>query len=551
MANKKNNSGFIMQGSILAVAAFVVRIIGLIYRIPLTNIIGEEGLGYYSYAYEPYSVMLMLSYHGIPAAVSKLVATNRSLGKYKNLRKIFWIALSITITIGCITGSILLFGAGYISNNITEMPMSKWAMMVLGPTLLVLSIMGVLRGFFQGIGTTVPTAVSQVFEQIVNAVVSIVAALYLFDYGAKYDAVVGTESYAEAYGAAGGTMGTLFGALVALFFLIFVYKIYSLQLNKLAIRDRGNSTEGNAKIAGMIAITAIPLIFNSILFNCNTTIDSIIFNKIMLGKPDNTKESIATLWGMFTGEYKTMVMVPISIATALGVSIIPDFAKEAARGNIKIVRAKLYKAVRFGMLIAIPSAVGLSVLAEPILTMLFKGCGETAINLLKYGTVAVVVYSLSTITNSALQGINRERFTVVSALFALISHVVVLALCVGVFNMGIYGVLVSYICFALVICLINGFALSRVIKYRQEYLKSFILPAIASVVMGFVVYGVYKLTMNLSKMQIVSCAASIALGILVYGIVLLLLRGMDEDDVRSLPKGVFLAGVLKKLHLLP
>ncbi len=551
MANKKSNSGFIMQGSILAIAAFIVRIIGLIYRIPLTNIIGDEGMGYYSCAYEPYSIMLMLSYHGIPAAISKLVATNRSLGKFKNLKKIFWIALSITTTIGCITGSILLFGAGYISNNITDMPMSKWAMMVLGPTLLVLSIMGVFRGFFQGMGTTVPTAVSQVFEQIVNAVVSIVAALYLFDYGARYDAVVGTESYAEAYGAAGGTMGTFMGALVALFFLMFVFKILGTSLNGLARKDRGRSTERGSEIAFALAVTAIPLIFNSILFNCNTTIEMVLFNKIMLTKSGNTDDSIAALWGMFTGKYKTMVMVPISIATALGVSIIPEFAKEAAHGNVKNVKAKLYKAVRFGMLIAIPSAVGLSVLAEPVLTMLFRDCGDIAINLLRYGSVAVVVYSISTITNSALQGINKERFTVVSALVALIVHVIVLAVCVGVFNMGIYGVLLSYICFALVICLMNSFALSRVIKYRQEYIKSFILPAIASVVMGFVVYGVYKLTMNLWELKAVSCVVSIAFGILIYGIVLLLLRGIDEDDVRSFPKGVFLTNVLKKLHLLP
>ncbi len=551
MANSKNNSGFIMQGSILAIASFVVRIIGLIYRIPLTNIIGDEGMGYYSYAYEPYSVMLMLSYHGIPAAVSKLVATNRSLGKFKNLKKIFWIALSITITIGCITGSILLFGAGYISTNITGQPMSRWAMMVLGPTLLVLSIMGVLRGFFQGMGTTMPTAISQVFEQIVNAVVSVVAAFYLFDYGAKYDAIVGTESYAEGYGAAGGTMGTFLGAVVALLFLIFIFSLFSTRLNAMARKDRGRSTETAGMIAKMIAVTAVPLIFNSILFNCNTTIDMVLFNKLMSAKEGYTEDGIASLWGMFTGKYKTMVMVPISIATALGVAIIPNFAEEAARGNVRTIRNKLHKAVRFGMIIAIPAAVGLSVLAEPVITMLFSGDNEIAVTLLRYGTIAVVIYSISTITNSALQGLDRERFTVISALFALIIHVIVLAICVGVLDMGIYGVLVAYVCFALVISLMNNFALSRVIGYRQEYVRSMLLPAVAAAVMGFAVHVAYKLIMNASEQKILSCLIAIAIGVIIYLVVLLLLRVIDENDVRSFPKGALLVGLFKKLHLLP
>lgn len=551
MANSKNNSGFIMQGSILAIASFIVRIIGLIYRIPLTNIIGDEGMGYYSYAYEPYSVMLMLSYHGIPAAVSKLVATNRKLGKFKNLKKIFWIALSVTITIGCITGSILLFGAGYISTNITGQPMSRWAMMVLGPTLLVLSIMGVLRGFFQGLGTTIPTAISQVFEQIVNAVVSVVAALYLFEYGARYDAVVGTKGYAEGYGAAGGTMGTFIGAVAALLFLMFIFSAYRTRLNALGRKDRGRSNETAGMLLKMLAVTAVPLIFNSILFNCNTTIDMVLFNKLMSAKPGYTEDGIAALWGMFTGKYKTMVMVPISIATSLGVAIIPNFAEEAVGGNVRAIRTKLHKAVRFGMIIAIPAAVGLSVLAEPIITMLFSGSNEIAIALLRYGTIAVVIYSVSTITNSALQGLNKERFTVVSALLALIIHVIVLALCVGVFDMGIYGVLVAYISFALVISLMNSFALSRVTGYRQEYMRSFLMPAAAAAVMGFAVYGAYKLSMNFLEQKIISCVIAIAIGVIIYLIVLLLLRVVDENDVRSFPKGELLIRLFKKLHLLP
>ena len=549
MTSKKNNS-FIIQGSILAVAAIIVRIIGLIYRIPLQNIIGDEGMGYYSYAYEPYSVMLMLSYHGIPTAVSKLVAANKQTGKFKNVQRIFRMALAITISIGCITGAVMFFGAAYISAEIIGAPMSRWAMMVLGLTLVVLSIMGVYRGFFQGTGTVIPTAFSQIIEQIVNAIVSIVAALYLFEYGARYDAVIGTESRAEGYGAAGGTMGTFLGALAALIFLMFIFGAYKKYLKKMVRKDRGNSTDTYGTIAKLIVFTAAPLILNSILFNCNTTVESIVFNKLMSAKAGNTPDGISALWGIFTGKYKVLVTVPISISTALAVSIIPDFAGEMAAGNKGRIAGKVHKAIRFGMLIAIPSAVGLSVLAEPIISMLFSPYGSVDVNLLRYGTLAVVLYSLSTITNATLQGINKERFTVASAAVSLVIHVAVLAIMVGVFDLGIYGVLIAYICFALVVCIVNNFAIARLLSYRQEYFKTFLLPLVSAIVMGFAVFGIYKGMTALSLSNMLSCVLSILLGAVVYGIVLLLLRGIDENDISALPKGRILVRILKKIHLL-
>lgn len=548
MTRRKNNS-FILQGSILAVTAIVVRIIGLIYRIPLQNIIGDEGMGYYSYAYEPYSVMLMLSYHGIPTAVSKLVSGNKSLGKFKNVERIFKMALAIALSIGCITGSVMFFGSTYLASNIIGVPMCRWAMFALGPTLVVLSVMGVIRGFFQGLGTVIPTSFSQVIEQIVNAIVSIVSALYLFQYGAMYDSVIGTESYAEGYGAAGGTIGTFSGALAALIFLLFVFKAYKKYLKKMVRKDR-EPADSYGVITKTIAFTAVPLILNSLLFNCNTTVESIVFNKLMLAKEGNTMDSISALWGIFTGKYKVLVTVPISISTALAVSIIPNFAGDMALGNKKAIAGKVQRAIRFGMLVAIPSAVGLSVLAEPIISMLFSPYSAVDVNLLRYGTIAVILYSLSTITNATLQGIDKERFTVTSAAMSLVIHIIILALLVGVFNMGIYGVLIAYICFALVVCIVNNFAIARLLSYRQEYLKTFLIPLVSAIVMGFAVFGLYKGFTAMSMGNIFSCAFSILLGAIIYGLILLILKGVDEDELLSLPKGRIIVRVLKKIHLL-
>ncbi len=142
MANRRRSTNFIVQGTILGVAGLIVRLIGLIYRIPLTNIIGDEGMGYYSFAYEPYSVMLLLSYHGLPTAVSKLVAEFNGTGRYRNSYRVFKVSMVIAVVIGLITALITWFGAGFIAGTLNQQPMSTHALKVLGPTLFILSIMG-------------------------------------------------------------------------------------------------------------------------------------------------------------------------------------------------------------------------------------------------------------------------------------------------------------------------------------------------------------------------------------------------------------------------
>lgn len=539
-----------MQGTILAAAGLIVRIIGLIYRIPMTNIIGDEGMGYYSFAYEPYSVMLLLSYHGLPTAVSKLVAERNGEGRFKNSYRVFRAAMVLAAGIGAVTGAILYFGAEYIAGVLNNQPMSAYALKVLGPTIFVLAVMGILRGYFQGMGTTIPTAISQIFEAIANAVVSVAAASYLFAAGKKFDLVVDTESHAEAYGAAGGTMGTLAGAIAGLLFLIFVFMVLKPMLQRQMRKDHTGRRESYAGLTGLLVLTAAPIVLSSVIFNISTTVDGALFSSVMQGKYRLPEGEVAALWGIFTNKYKIMIMVPVAIATALATSIVPDFSEEMASGNKSRLIGKIQHAIRFTMIIAIPSAVGLSVLAEPILKLLFDNIGKTDIHLLRYGTLAVVVYSLSTITNAVLQGINQMRKPVIHALISLIVHIGVLYAAIGLLKTGIYGVLASYIIFGLCICILNAAAIRMSLSYRQEWLRTFLLPAGASVGMGLAVFGAYKGIYLLTKSNLVSLLAAVLAGMILYLILLLLLKCLDEEDFYSVPFGAKLLRLVRKLHLI-
>ena len=193
MSNSKKKSNFLVQGSILAMASIISRIIGLLYRLPMTDIIGDLGNDYYSAAFELYSVMLMISSYSLPLAVSKLVSVSMAKGQRKMTYKILKGALLFAAVSGTIVAIVVYFGAEFFTTVLLKTPFSIFALKVLAPALVVVAILGVIRGFFQGLGTMMPSAVSQIIEQVINAIVSVWAAFMLVRTGAKVGAVLGAE----------------------------------------------------------------------------------------------------------------------------------------------------------------------------------------------------------------------------------------------------------------------------------------------------------------------------------------------------------------------
>ena len=186
MGNKRKNSkNYLVQGTILTVAAIVAKVIGMIYRIPLTNILGDDGIGYYSTANEIYNILLMISTFSLPLALSRLVSERRHLGQAKNAHKVFVCAMKFAIAVGAVMALLTFFLAGVITDNIMHVGSAALALRVLAPAIFLFAIAGAFRGFFQGHETMVPTATSQVIEQIVNAVISVVGAGVMMGIGTK------------------------------------------------------------------------------------------------------------------------------------------------------------------------------------------------------------------------------------------------------------------------------------------------------------------------------------------------------------------------------
>lgn len=546
----KKESNFVVQGSILAIASIVVRIIGIAYRIPMINIIGDEGMGYYGTAFNVYNIALLLSSYSLPLAVSKMVSARLGNKQYRNVERIFRAALCYATIVGAVTCAIIWFGADFFATEVFYMPYASFALKTLAPTVWIMAYLGVFRGYFQGRGTMVPTAFSQVFEQIVNAVISVVAGGFLFNEALKVEIMKGEagSGYSNAWGAAGGTIGTGSGAFTALIFLLLLFALHRKTAKKQIRRDNSGSLESYGEITKILFFTVVPVIVSSAIYNVNSVIDNSLLahNFASFGR----EEQFAADWGVYTGKYHLLINVPMAVSNALSSSLIPSVSRAVAAGDIKQVRSKVSAAIRFSMLIAIPSTVGLTVLAGPVNNLLFSGDNTLAIKMMLYGSLAVVFYSLSTVTNAILQGIDRMHLPIIHALIALVLHVGALEVMALVFDLGIYSMVYANIIFALIMCVLNHAAIRRTIGYRQELKKTFLIPTVASAVMGVCTFGAYKLIYMGVKSNAISTILSICVAVAVYGIILIKLGCLTEEELREMPAGTRLLVVFRKLHLM-
>ncbi|MGC6178208.1 putative polysaccharide biosynthesis protein [Lacrimispora sp. 38-1] len=547
---KRGSSNFLLQGIILAAAGIIVRIIGMFYRIPLADILGDEGNGYYSSAFSIYSILLIVSSYSLPTAVSKMVAVRMARKEYVNSMKVLKVSLFYGTVVGGLGAAVLWFGADVFANQFLKMPYTSYALKTLAPTVWIIAYLGVFRGYFQGLGTMLPTAVSQIFEQIVNAVISIYAAAMLFKEGLRSNALYGSTQYSFAFGAAGGTIGTGAGALAGLLFLLFLMFSYRPIMRRQSRRDRSGYFETYQSLSGVLILTVLPIVFSSVAYNISIVIDNSIYgigmSSMGMGAPE-----IAANWGIYSGKYRLLFNIPVAIANSLASALIPSLSQAVAeRSRSQIIR-KISMVIRFSMIIAIPSTVGLTVLAGPICNLLFSRSNNIElIKMMIYGSSAVVFFSLSTVTNAVLQGINHMKTPLKNAVISLVLHVGILWVMLFPLKMGIYGVLYSNILFALTMCLLNGLSIRKYLNYHQEIRKTFFLPTLAAGIMGAVSYGVYFLIHAVLKHNIVGVLAAVAAAVIVYGVLLLKFQCVDETELNGFPGGRKLAGIARKYHLL-
>lgn len=543
-----------MQAGILAMASMIVRVIGLLYRAPLTAIIGDEGNGYYGTAYNIYTIILMVSSYSMPSAISKLMAQKLAVGEYRNANRVFRCALMYGVLVGLVGSGLLFFGARFLVPDV-----AVCVLQVFAPTVFLFGILGSMRGYFQARGSMVQTSVSQILEQLANAMVSIAAAWLLMQ------TAVGADPTRRAQlGAMGSALGTGAGVLIALLFMVFCFRRSREGRKAEILSDATGKEEKYRTFLRDTVLVITPFMLSGVIMNLTTSLNQTIYMRMLIDWKGAGETATTTLYGIFSNKAVVISNIPISIATAVSSAIIPGISAAYARRDEAGARRQVGNAIRITSIIAIPSAVGLAVLARPITMLMFPQMEslELASSLLSLLAVTVIFYSISTITNAALQSIGRMNLPLVSAGIALVVQTVVLVLLLLFTDLDVQALVLVSILYSVMIFTVNQYYLRRFLGIRQDVRRDYLQPFVCAALMGAAAKAVYYLVSmaaepmgNLPKgfyfRNLAATAAALLAAVLVYGYTMVRSGTIRRKDLLSMPKGQLLVRLMEKLHWLP
>lgn len=606
LASQKKQS--VLNGAMMLMFGVVlVKLIGALFKIPLTDMLGATGRGYFNSAYEVYTPIFAISMAGLPVAVSRMVAENVALNKHREARMVFNVSKRIFILVGVI-GTLVLLIAAYPYAHFVAGIKSLPAVLCVAPSIFFCCFMSAYRGYYEGLRNMTPTAVSQVIEALGKLLIGLALAKIVISIGMnQYEAgmlasgnvsatVFGNSvtSDTEAnsviipWAAAGAVFGVTIGSVASTLFLMICHKIKGDGFTRVQLVNSPKSAPSDVIAKEMIKI-AIPMVISALVLNITNLVDTMTIQSRILSalnadfdtvlqmhsesfneavrlsrlNLNDIKEVKSYLWGAYGMALDFKNLVP-TITIQLGVSALPALAAAWAVKDKKSTKSTIETVIRIGMLIALPAGIGMAALAEPILNIIYaRGSSSDAVAvvtpiLVAYG-LATPVMAISTPTTNMLQAIGRTDIPVKSVVVGAIVKIICNFVLVGNPKINIYGAVAGTILFYVVIVVCNLTSLLRISKVKVNWASVLLKPLICAALCGVTAYAANGLlttifpsdpSQSILNMGTVSAVISIGLAVVVYAISLLLIKGIAREDVIVLPKGEKIAKTLEKYGLL-
>lgn len=514
------------------ISQIIIKIFGFIYRVILTNIDGFQDVGnsYYGSGYKVYAFILAIATMGIPNTISKLVSEKFALGDKRGAHKIFRTAMMVFTGVGVFFGLVLFFSADYVSINILSNPGVKYTLMVLSPAIVFVSMAAVFRGYFVGMQNMVAHSVAQIIEQIVNSILSVVFVMCLL-------------SKSPEVMAAGSTAATAVATLVALLYLSMYYKKSRKDIwRQISEADRFDG-ERRKDIVKKLIQYVIPISFGSVVVALAGIIDLVT---VMDGleKFGYTLSQANEKFGILLGKVDILTSVPLALNVAFSTSLVPAVTAAITKKDKKEAIYKINYSMKVSSIIAFPCAVGLCVLASPIIQLIFPNAGEGAY-LLQIEAYIVIFSVLAQTAYGALHGLGKLYVPGTALLIGAIVKYLFNYIFVPI--AGEIVVPITSVLYQLIAATIAISVLYRTLKTKFDKKNIIMKPLVATLTMGISVILSYKLLLYISKSNGIATLTSIVVAVVVYMLVITLLRPLTKDEVKELPYGNQICNVAEKL----
>lgn len=524
----------VRKGSFLVVISVVIKFIGLIYRIPLTNLLGDTGNGYYGLAFLIYSYFIILSSTGASDTMARMISERLARQEYANARQVFRIGLLTSGSLGLISALLAFFGADFIADTLYHTPQAALSIRALAPAVLMVPLSSVFRGLYQGLGDVRPSAYADLLDQVLHAGFSILLVWIVLG---TADLAILAPAEADglyAYASSQAAMASMYGAMAGLLFLLALFVCYRAK-SVIFHADMRTVTEKKSLVLKSYIWVLIPIMVAASVSSLRELIDTGLFNALMPLK-GYSAELINAERGMLTGKYNVMTNMPIAALGTMTYVLVPGIARAITKKDFADVEEHITTLLKLVALISIPAAAGLSALGPDIVRWLFANAPEGG-ELLRYGSLIVIFYSISQNASGILQGLGKIYQPVKNALKSICISVPILVLSIFFLDLQVYAMIVSATVFSFCLMFFN---LRSVLKYSRctiDVAKIFVTPVIVSVLMGGLAYASHALVYAVVPSQTVAILAAIILSVLFYFLVILNTNWLSADEVRGLPMG--------------
>ncbi|GAA0700379.1 polysaccharide biosynthesis protein [Paraclostridium ghonii] len=540
MSNNKGKDSFLKGALILGLAGIIVKIIGGFFRIPVGNLIGAEGMGYYQAAYPVYTFFLILATAGFPTALAKLVSEKIAIGNYKGAHKVFKVSHCVLTITGFLSFCVFFFGADFIVNYIMKNPGAKYAMVAISPALLFVPAMSSYRGYFQGRREMTHIAISQIIEQLFRVLLGITLAyLFMTSFGPN----PGPEQ-----GAAGAIMGATIGAIASIIYLIIAY-LFKLKTIKREIKSSKKFREESvSRILKKLLVVAIPITIGAAVMPLVNMVDTVIVIRRLVEAGFSQTEA-NVMFGQLTGMAMAIINLPAVITVAMSMSLVPTISQAYAVGN----RAKAIKetktAIKVTLMIVLPAAFGMASLAHPIMKLLFPAQPDSVGTILLVLTPCVVFLGLIQSLNGILQGMGKPMVPVFCLVIGMACKIVISYTLTAIPEINVIGSALGTVTAYFVAAMLELNYIKKAMRMRLSVKTFFIKPLIIVLIMFVSVKLSYGIMIGMLG-NTLSTLISMAIGGIVYLIATIGLGGIKKDELLNMPKGDKVYKVLRKLKLM-
>lgn len=579
-----NNSQSFMKGTVILTGSLLlVKIMGILFRIFVTGMIGPTGATYFTVAYEIYNPLFALATAGLPIAISRMVSENVAKGRYKDVKKIKKVSIPIFLLTGTIGFVLMTLGAFVIPKlPFVNVPGAIYSVLALAPTIFFACLMSIYRGYYQGLKNMTPTAISENIEAGCKFFIGYVSSYSIIHFGTREYLLKGTflgkpyatlesaQSAIMPFASAGAILGISIGAMVGFFYLLLRDKIKGDKITEEEIKNSAPSQSFKV-IAKTLIMTALPIGLGAIIMNVAGLIDTTLIlhriQHIMNTAPNEllsvygskisttvlkSKDGVhGFLMGCYSFTLPIMMLVP-AITQAFGIVALPSVTTAWTRKDSKKLKNNMETVIRMTMLVTIPAGIGISVIGPALLSMIYRSRPEAvsiASGIIPILGIATIFTAASTPVCSMLQAIGRIDLPVKIISIGLVIKIAINYLLVGIPQINIQGAGIGTMVGYAFIFVTSMIMLCKETRIVPEFSGTIVKPLIASLFCG----ATAKVAIMILRGRIPLIAAiflSVALSVIVYVLALFALGALHKNDIILLPKGEKIIKTLEKIKIL-